>query len=82
MDYCPATFPFKDATKANKQPVIHAMIITQFTSANFVMSLLLSTNANSDTGTDHRCAGLSACGVNGSSFDDNGTLCFFAAHCE
>lgn len=82
MDHCTATFPFEDATRANKQAVIHGMIITHFMSANYKMSPLLSTNANSNKGTDHRCARLRACAVNGGDCDDNGIFCFRAANSE
>lgn len=72
----PQTFPFEDATRANKQPVIHGIIITHFMSANYKMIPLLSTNANSNKGTDHCCALQRVCAADGRDCNDSRTFGF------
>lgn len=79
MDHCTTTSLFEDVTRANKQPVIHGMIITHFMSAKYQMSPFLSTNANSNKGTNHCGASLRVCAASGSDCDDNGIFCFYAA---
>lgn len=79
MDHCTTTFPFEDVTEANKQPVIHRMIITHFMSAECYTGPLVFSYAQmliATKGTDHCCARLRACAANGRRCGDNGMFCF------